>query len=178
MAEHNRAEFPDGLNEKNSAPPQGLARHVSLLSIVLLGLLMALAFGGLLGGQPQPTKTVQSPAVRLEVNSPDVIRNGEFFETRIVVTPRRAFSDLVIGVTPALWRDLTVNTMIPAPAEESFADGAYRFSYGAAEAGEPLVVKIDSQINPSMFRGTAGRVVVYDKESEVATLPITMRVLP
>jgi len=170
--------YPDGISEEHSAPPRGLTRHANPLSLGLLGLLIVLAFAGVLGGQPQPTKTAETGAARIEVNSPDVIRNGEFFETRIVVTPRRAFADLVIGVTPSLWRDLTVNTMIPGAAEESFADGAYRFSYGPTEAGAPLVIKIDSQINPSLFGGTSGRFIVYDGEAAVAELPIAMRVLP
>lgn len=178
MRERTSPGFPEGVREDHAAPPRGLSRYASPLSLALLAALMALALSGMLGGAPNPTRSVATAAARLEVNTPRVIRNGEFFETRITVTPRRPIADLVLGVTPALWRDITVNTMIPAAAEEEYAGGAYRFSYGATDAGETLRIKIDSQINPSLFRGAAGHVIVYDGETPVAELTVRMRVLP
>src|SRR3546814_8589152 len=67
--------------------------------------------------------------------------NGEFFETDLTLTAEAPLDDAVIAVTPALWHDMTVNTMIPAPAEESFKDGYFHFSYGPLDAGERLHVK-------------------------------------
>ena len=77
-----------------------------------------------------------------------------------------------------MWKDFTVNTMVPAAAEERFADGRFRFSYGPVEAGKAIVVKIDSQINPSLVGGTAGHVAVYDGETLLAELPVAIAVRP
>lgn len=169
--------YPEGLKDANLPDRQGNG-HASPRALLVLGLIMALAMSGLLGGVPKPTVVAETPSVRLEVDAPQVLRNGEFFETQITVVPRRGFDELSVGVTPSWWRDITINTFIPAPAEESYQGGAFRFSFGPAEAGEPLVVKIDGQINPSLLRGTRGRVIVYDGETPVASLPVELRVLP
>ena len=178
MADRANLAIPDGFSDESLSAPRGLARHASPLSLALLGALMALAFSGLLGGVEQHRQTANAEAVRLDVMSPAVIRNGELFEARITVTPRRAIADLVIGVTPSLWRDITINTMIPAPGEESHDGGVFRFSFGPAEPGGPLEFKIDGQINPSRFGGTQGRVIVYDGDAKIAETAVRMRVLP
>lgn len=171
-------DLPDGLDDRHQPRADALSHRLSWVSLAVLGAFMLLALSGLLGGGPRPVRAATGEAARLEVRMPATIRNGEFFETEIVVTPRTAITDLVIGVTPSLWRDLTVNTFIPAASEEVFENGAFRFRYGAREAGKPLTIKIDSQINPSLFRGTAGAIFVADGDRELARVPLTMRVLP
>lgn len=139
---------------------------------------MAVAATGALGDGFNKTSRAAELAGELTVDTREVARNGEFFETRIVATPRRPFEDLVIAVDSSLWRDLTINTMIPAAAEESFEDGAFRFSYGEREAETPIRLKIDAQINPSLFGGTEGRVRLFDGDEEIASVPVSMRVMP
>lgn len=49
--------------------------------------------------------------VSLQVTTPPVLRNGEFFETRIRVTAGRWLGNAVVAVSPGLWRDVTVDTL-------------------------------------------------------------------
>lgn len=155
-----------------------LGRHASPIALLLVtGLMIAATLGAFGSGRNHDFRAV-APAATLSVNTPARIRNGMFFETRIRIEPHQAFSDLILAVEPSLWRDVTVNTMIPAPAEETFEQGAFRLSYGEWEAGAPLEIKIDSQINPSLFRGTEGTIALYDGDERVLALPIEMRVLP
>lgn len=170
--------FPEGLRDEHLAEARGFARHANPLSIAILGALVVLAMTGSLGGAPHPVRIAEASATRVEVSAPAVLRNGEFFEIRITVVPHRPIDALAIGVSPSYWRDITINTMFPAPAEESHEAGVFRFDYGGAEAGKPLVVKIDGQINPSLLWGTSGRVLVYDGEAEIASVPVELRVLP
>lgn len=155
-----------------------LERHASPLALLLFGGLIAVAATGALGDGYNTTLRANEAAGELIVDTREVARNGEFFETRILATPTRPFADLVIAVDSALWRDLTVNTMIPAAAEESFEDGAFRFSYGEWEAGAPIELKIDAQINPSLFAGTEGRISLFDGDERIVSVPISMRVMP
>ncbi len=170
--------MPEGITDRHASEPGWLGRHASPLSFVILALFLGLALLGFLGGQPHPVERAESAGAAIEVAAPRIIRNGEFFEMRIRVDPRRPISNLVIGVEPSLWRDLTVNSMVPAASEENYEDGAFRFAYGPAERGKPLVVKIDFQINPPMFGGTAGRIIVYDDMAELVALPLAMKVRP
>lgn len=68
--------------------------------------------------------------------------------------------------------------MVPAPSEESFKDGAFRFDYGPLKPGESIDIKIDGQINPPLFAGTRGTVAVLDGERQLATIPLHITVLP
>jgi hypothetical protein len=124
------------------------------------------------------SRAVDTPAARLVVDTPTLMREGVLLETRITVVPRRGVADLQIGIPPALCRDFTISTLIPAPAEESFAGGLLRLGYGSRPAGDPLEVKIDGQINPEFALDNAGEVVLFDGDTRLASLPLRVRVLP
>lgn len=153
-------------------------RHASPISILILGGLLLAATLGLTGGQPSPPRTADFSDARLTVKTPTIIRNGEFFETDITLTANAPLGDAVVAVSPALWHDMTVNTMIPAPAEESFKDGRFHFSYGPLDAGDRLHIKIDGQINPPLFAGTNGDIAVFDGDRRIGAMPLRIKVLP
>lgn len=168
---------PDGIAEMH-AKPHRWSRHASPLAFIVFGALVLLALSGLLGGHRNPTISADTPAAVLSVNSPRIIRNGELFETRIAVEAKAPIADLVVALPPSLWRDLTINSMIPAASEEEFADGLFRFHYGPFKPGERIEIKVANQINPALFGGTRGHVAVYDDALLLAQLPVTLRVLP
>lgn len=165
---------PDGIskdNERSSGGP-------SPLPILFLGAILAAGLGGLYGGQSDPVREVRADGTTLSVRAPATLRNGMFFETVIEVTPTRPVDDLVIAVSDGLWREMTINTMIPAAQEESHAHGNQRFSFGKAAPGDTLRFKIDGQVNPPLFAGTSGEITVFDGERKLVGLPVRMRVLP
>lgn len=171
-----------------SMPPQGIEqahakarfrdRHANPATVIALGLFLAAALFGLFGGQPHPTRTIEAPAATLKLQFPEILRNGEFFEMRATITAKRPISDMGLQISSSYWRDLTINTMIPAPAEETSAHGNYRFSYGVMKAGDTINLKIDGQVNPPMFAGTKGELVLMDGEGEIARAPLSLRVYP
>lgn len=168
---------PDGISEKMISG-QRWRRHASPISFIILASIIPFALSGLAGGRPGPVRSENFGAARLEVKTPSVIRNGEFFETRIRIEAGRDVSDAVLAISPSLWTDMTINSMIPAAAEESFKGGTYRFSYGKLRAGETLVVKIDGQINPPLFGGTRGNIALFNGERRLGSMPLQIKVLP
>lgn len=168
---------PDGIFEQQTAT--GIwDRHASPLSILILAGVLMLALTGLAGGQPSPTITKDLGAASLRIKTPVILRNGEFFESQIEITPNIRLADAQLAIGSGLWRDVTINSMIPAASDEHFEKGAYRFSYGPLAAGETLSVKIDGQINPPLFAGTAGDVALYDGDKLVGRQELAIRVLP
>ena len=153
-------------------------RHASPISILLLGGLLLAATLGFTGGQPSPPRTADLGDARLTVKTPTISRNGEFFDTDITLTANVPLGDAVVAVSPALWRDMTVNTMIPAPAEESFKDGRFHFSYGPLAVGDSIHIKVDGQINPPLFAGTTGEIAVFDGSRRIGAMPLRIKVLP
>ena len=171
------ATLPDGVD--HIASRIGIwDRHASPIAFLLLGGLICLALLGFAGGQRSPWTSVDFGPVTLSVKTPTLIRNGEFFETDIRIAADERLEDATLAIDADLWRDMTINTMIPAPAEESFEAGEMRFSYGVLEAGRSLRVKIDGQINPPLFAGNKGSIAVYDGERLIGRQAIAIRVLP
>lgn len=168
---------PDGVLEEQTRS-RLWDRHASPAAILLLGGILAFAFAGLAGGQPSPTIHGEFGTARLSVKTPTILRNGEFFESQIEIAPDIPLADAQLGIGSSLWRDITINSMIPAASEERFEQGEYRFSYGAIGANETLSVKIDGQINPPLFAGTAGDIALYDGDRFVGRLKLEIRVLP
>ena len=169
-------EFPQGVSEHH-ATRAGL-RHASWWRLGILAAILGAALLGLLGGAPAPTLRSASAGASLAVTTPDRLRNGMFFETRMSAVAKRPIRDAVIAVPAAMWRDVTINTMMPAPAEEEFVDGEFRLHFGPLGAGETLGIKIDGQMNPPRFGSSSGRIRLLDGEAEVVALPVKLRVIP
>lgn len=173
-----RPACPDGIADEHFEAGGRLHRHSNPLSLLVLGTLLGAAVLGQLGGTPNPHEVAETPRARLALEMPATVRNGEFLETRIAVTAHRPVAHLVLAVEPTLWHQLTINTTIPAAAQESYAAGRFRFDYGRLGAGETLRIKIDGQVNPALFGGTAGEIAVLDGDVPLAGLRHRMRVLP
>jgi len=114
----------------------------------------------------------------MAVHMPTAIRNGEFLETAIEIRANMAIADATLAIETGLWRDITINTMIPAATEETFKDGEYRFAYGPLAEGETVRVKIDGQINPPLFGGNAGYITLYDGERLIGRRHFRIKVHP
>ncbi len=170
-----RDDYPNGISHRNIA---GSRRGPRVAPLLLLCALMAAGLAGALGGQPSPVIKSSHDGATLSVKAPHVLRSGLFFEMVIEVRSSQPVDDLVIAVSDQLWRDMTINTMIPAASEESFKQGSHRFSFGKLDAGEAMRFKIDGQINPPLFAGTYGEIAAYDGDRKLVGTQVTMRVLP
>ncbi|WP_260581310.1 hypothetical protein [Sphingopyxis sp. PET50] len=147
---------PDGIAEPQ-ARQRIWDRHASPISILLLGGVLALALAGFAGGQPSPTTAADFGAATLSVRTPAVIRNGEFFETEIRVTAAVPLEEVGIAVSPGLWRDMTINTMIPAAREESFMRRPVPLRLWRARGRRGADRQDRRPDQPAAFRGQRGR---------------------
>ena len=168
--------YPQGIYERHASSASN--RHASWWRLGILVLILGVALSGILGGAPAPTVRAASDAASIAVTTPDRLRNGMFFETRIAATATRPIADAVVAIPAALWRDATINTMIPAPTEEAFVDGEFRFHFGPLDAGETVAFKIDGQMNPPRFSGAGGRIRLLDGDAERVAVPVTLKVIP
>ncbi|SOB78972.1 hypothetical protein SAMN06297144_0310 [Sphingomonas guangdongensis] len=171
-------DYPDGIAPGHAEPRGGLHRHASLVSTVVLLAVMLLGLSGLLGGARTDPRRAEFAKATLTVTTPTTLRSGLFFEMHVAVTARRPIGKLVVALSPRLWRDMTINTVVPAAAEEQFNDGAFRFDYGPLAAGKSLIVKVDGQINPPLTLGNAGEIALYDGDRRLGGMPVRVTVLP
>ena len=168
--------LPDGIGAEHIEPHHA-RRRPALLSLVVLALLVAVGLSGLAGGRMQLAEW-RSDAGTFTLRFPPVIRNGEFLETRFGVRAARRIERLVIGIEPALWRQVTTNSTVPQAGEETFDGGLIRFAFGAVDAGGAFDFQVAQQINPSLGGLNRGRVVFLDGERVLAEGTVSMRILP
>lgn len=170
--------YPDGIGLEHVGWPTGWSRLWRFGPLLLLALILALALGGAFGGRQAQIGHWSNRLVSLDLRQPTPMRNGEMFETRITITPRTPVGDLVLALSPALWRDMTINSFHPEAAKADYQAGLFRFSYGPRPAGQPLVIVLDGQVNPQLRGGTTGDVAVYDGQRRLIGAVVTMQVLP
>ncbi|MGN6376636.1 MAG: hypothetical protein ACTHMG_13940 [Sphingomonas sp.] len=169
--------FPDGIGQEHTRWRHGFRRANPLAALILV-LIVGAALAGLFGGTPSDPKTLDTPAARLTVTTPRVMRNGIFFETRIGIAAKAPLTDATLAITPSLWHSLTINSMIPQASQEAFKAGSFRFHYGKLAPGETLAMKVDGQVNPALFGGTSGSVALFDGDRELGVMPLTIKVWP
>ena len=171
-------DYPEGLSdihaEGRSAPPL----VVRLLPLLLLGAILAFSFTGLLGGTPNANHQARGDRATLTANVPRVLRSGEFFEMRFRIETHAPLADATLAIDTSYLHELTINTQLPAAGSEEASHGVIRLSYGPLEAGDVLDIKLDGQVNPSLFLGTEGAVALYDGDTEIARIPLELTVLP
>jgi hypothetical protein len=171
-------DWPDGLAQTHFQPVGLFTGHANPLPALVLGALLLVALSGNLGGGPEKTFAATGDAAMLRVETPAIARNGEAIETRLVVEARQPIADLKLAVDASLWRGMAQSSMIPQAADETMKDDRYIYSFGPLEAGKRLVVQIDSQSNPTLLGSTRGVVSVAVCETELVSLPLSMKVLP
>jgi len=168
--------LPDGIGTEHIdlRPRQ---RRPGVLSLAILGALVVIGLSGYAGGGSAEHE-VRNAAGAFALRAPDIIRNGEILEMRLRVVAQRPIDKLVIGVEPALWREVTTNSTVPQAGEETFRDGLFRFSFDKVEAGGAFEFQVVQQINPGLWGTNRGRVVFLDGDTVLAEMPVAMRVLP
>jgi hypothetical protein len=170
-------EPPDGILDEHQAGRGGPAWVTGAAGVLVLAAVLVAGILGVFGAEG----TVQAggDVAMLSVNGPNRIRSGEFFEMRFTVIAREQIAEPVVTVAASVWKDITINTMVPAPAEESFSGEAYRFSFEPLSAGDRLVFQVDGQINPDHLPGlTSGEIELLDADRVLAELRYELGVLP
>jgi hypothetical protein len=168
--------FPDGIGESNQRPVGGA--RLTVLRAVLVGAVLLAALFGVVGGAPTAERRVETPAAAMRVHVPNPIRNGMFVEWRVAVSARQPIGDAVIAISAPLWEDMTINSLVPAASEEKYKGGDFLFHFGPLEQGEPLLFKIDGQVNPPSLGARRGKIRLLDGERELAAMPIELKVIP
>lgn len=168
--------LPDGIHEKHSEPHRGLRKHASPATLLILGsFLTAAAFGAF--GKSSSFRASATGA-SLWVEAPSRIRNGQIVEMRIHVHSEQPIDTLVVRVGADLWKNMTVNTLLPAANEEEMKEGAFEFTFGPLDEGSDWMMKVSLQMNPNLYGLNRGQISVLDRDEELASTEVRIRVLP
>jgi hypothetical protein len=168
----------EGIERRHIHEARGRWWQQAPVGLIGLGILLSASFFGWLGTEAERSDSRE--AVTLTVDAPVRIRNGEFYEMTFRVEAHRAVGELVLLVDVDVWRDVTVNTFVPAPTEEGMRGEAFEFRFGPLEAGSELLVKVDAQVNPDHApNANRGAIAIADGDgSPLASVDYSLEVLP
>lgn len=171
-------EFPEHLDVGRHRDPSG--RRELVARRVVMSLLAALAVAALFGlfGQSPRQSSAAAERASLEVSAPGRLRGGLFFQGRFTIRARDAIENATIVLAPGWLENMHINTIEPAPTEESSRDGDLALSFGPLAAGDELVLYMQFQVNPTNVGRRSADVGLYDGQELLARVDRTVTVLP
>jgi hypothetical protein len=161
---------PEGLTLERDRDLVGRERR-PLVREVLLGALTAVLLLGLLNffGQVVSVDVAETPAARFEVSAPSKIRGGLFFEARYKIDAVQTIENATVVLDPGWLKDITLNTVEPAPVREASRDGRIALELGRIPAGDTYVLYLHFQVNPTAVGLRSQDVELYDGERLLAS---------
>ena len=100
-------------------------------------------------GQSPSTRESSSQVADLRVSTPDRLRGGLIFQTRVDITARDAIAHPTIVLDGGWFDGMTLNSVQPAPADLSPADGGSTFVYPQLATRQTLTVWFEWSVNPT-----------------------------
>jgi hypothetical protein len=101
----------------------------------LLPLMSVLALLNVFGQHPQ-TSASTAPRAGLEVYAPARIRSGLLYGVLFTIDARSDLANARLVLAPGWFEGMTVNTIEPAPKQETSADGKVALTLGRVNAGQ------------------------------------------
>ena len=149
-------------------------RLVTGVFVVFIGLAVVNVFG-----QQPDTSVASAPQASVHLSTPHRLRLGLVFQTRIDIYARSRIGAPTLVLSRGWFDGMTLNSVNPAPASQTGADGAVSFSYPPLGAGRELTVWFEWSVNPTnvvwdrsqLFQLSDGSVPILDLRLPVTVFP-------
>ena len=86
-------------------------------------------------GQRATTSSTTAPAATLAIRSPDTLRSGLVFQTRLRILATQEIKDAIVVLSPEWIEGITFNTIEPSPIGEASKNGSLSFDLGHIPQG-------------------------------------------
>jgi hypothetical protein len=144
------ADVPDTLVLKRHRDLVGL-RYKLWPRWLIIGLLTLFSLLGLLNvfGQRPTSVSADSEKAKLTVYAPTKLRGGLLFSARFEIAAHRELKDATLVLDPGWAEGMAINTIEPSPLGEGSKDGRLTFQLGHVPAGDPYLLFMEFQVNPT-----------------------------
>lgn len=153
-------------------------RHHGVYRSVGLGLLALLVLAALLNvfGQQTSSHSAESPAATLSIDAPPRLRGGLLYQVRFEIQARQPIRQPRLVLDQEWINDLTMNTLEPAPTDESSDGHSLSLTFPPLPARGARTVWTDWQVNPTRFGRRELPVALYDGKELLlrTTRPLTV----
>ena len=107
-------------------------------------------------GQRATTSSTTAPAATLAIRSPDTLRSGLVFQTRLRILATAGDQGRDRRPSPEWIEGITFNTIEPSPIGEASKNGSLSFDLGHIPQGQEYSLYIQMQVNPTTFGSRRG----------------------
>ena len=145
--------------------------YVVLTVFALLGLLNVF-------GQRPSTATADAAPARLELYAPSHLRGGLLYMARFRITAKQDLKKATLVLDPGWAESMTINTIEPAPTDETSDNGKLALTLGPIRTGDSFLLFMQFQINPTNVGRHSQNVELRDGETHIATIHRTATVFP
>ena len=169
----------DSVNLTRARELCGRAREVWVrrAGLVVVAAIVVLALFNVFGQAPSDS-TANSPAATLTVLSPTHVRGGLLFEARFTIVAHQELKKATLVLGRGWAEGMTINTLEPAPSQETSDNGRLSFQLGDIPAGTSFVFYMQFQVNPITVGSRTQLAEVLDGSTTLVSLTRHMTVLP
>ncbi len=144
---------------------------LALTAFVILALLNVF-------GQRATTSSTTAPAATLAIRSPDTLRSGLVFQTRLRILATQEIKDAIVVLSPEWIEGITFNTIEPSPIGEASKNGSLSFDLGHIPQGQEYSLYIQMQVNPTTFGSRTEETRLFDGQTLLLTSSRDVRIFP
>jgi hypothetical protein len=154
---------------------RGMWWRRAILSVALA--VPVLALFNVFGQQPTTTRADSGPAT-VALSAPRTVRGGLLFQSKLTISATAAIDQPRLVLGDGWLEGMQVNTIEPGADSEGSQDGHLRLAYGRIEAGERLVIWVESQVDPTNVGERDYGVTLQDGDTPIAHVDRSITVLP
>jgi hypothetical protein len=129
-------------------------------------------------GQRATTSSTTAPAATLAIRSPDTLRSGLVFQTRLRILATQEIEDAIVVLSPEWIEGITFNTIEPSPIGEASKNGSLSFDLGHIRQGQEYSLYIQMQVNPTTFGSRTEETRLFDGQTLLLTSSRDVRIFP
>jgi len=173
------ADTPAGIVLRRHRELQGRKHQVWFRRglLTLIAVVPALGLANFFGQRPSATE-VSAPAATLTLSAPERVRGGLLFEAHFTIQAQSELKSAALVLHPDWLNGMTLNTLEPAPTDETSVNGALRLAFGQIPAGRRFDVFLQYQVNPTAVGERKQWVDLVDGESTVASIKRGLFIFP
>jgi hypothetical protein len=145
--------------------------------IALFCAVSLLALADRFGQQPSRSEAA-TPAARMQLSAPAVVRGGLFFQSKLELRALRAVAFPRIVLDDGWVEGMQMNSIQPAPASEASRDGRVVLTYGKLAAGDVLRIWFQFEVDPTSVGHRSYGVELDDASTRLVRLSPSLTVLP
>jgi len=148
--------------------------------VAMMAAVMVLALTGRLG-QSERTSSAQTATAHVTLDAPSALRGGLMWPARVTIRARTRIVEPQVVLGAGYVRGMQVNTIEPAPTDETTRGRSLALTYATLQAGDELTVYLQLQVNPDTLGRQDLSVVLKpggDDPPAPVRLPASATVLP